>query len=65
MDNQQLQDRAERGQEMMEAEGELRLALLRQILSQVPQAVGSRELLDLAEAFAWTMNPGQGHGSRS
>jgi hypothetical protein len=46
-------------------EAEVRRAILEQLLAQGNQVVGAREILDLAEAFAWVTNPAAAHGSRS
>jgi hypothetical protein len=46
-------------------EAEVRRAILEQLLAQGSQVVGAREILDLAEAFAWVTNPASGHGGRS
>jgi hypothetical protein len=46
-------------------EVEVRRAILEQLLAQGNQVVGAREILDLAEAFAWVTNPAADHGSRS
>ncbi len=43
-------------------EAKVRNAILGQLLAQGNQVVGAKEILDLAEAFAWTTNPGQSHG---
>ena len=43
-------------------EAEVRRAILGQLLAQGEEVVGAREILDLAEAFAWVTNPGQSHG---
>jgi hypothetical protein len=45
-------------------EAKVRRAILEQLLTQGEQVVGAREILDLAEAFAWVTNPGQTHSSR-
>ena len=46
-------------------EAEVRRAILQQLLAQGNQVVGAREILDLAEAFAWVTNPASAHGGRS
>jgi hypothetical protein len=46
-------------------EAQVRRAILEQLLAQGSQVVGAREILDLAEAFAWVTNPASGHGGRS
>lgn len=46
-------------------EAEVRHAILEQLQAQSAQVVGAREILDLAEAFAWVTNPGQNHGGHS
>jgi hypothetical protein len=46
-------------------EASVRRAILEQLLTQGTQVVGAREILDLAEAFAWVTNPGQAHGRRA
>ena len=43
-------------------EAQVRNAILHQLLAQGNEVVGAKEILDLAEAFAWTTNPGQHHG---
>ena len=43
-------------------EAKVRRAILEQLEAQSTQVVGAKEILDLAEAFAWTTNPGQAHG---
>jgi hypothetical protein len=43
-------------------EAKVRRAILGQLDAQASQVVGAKEVLDLAEAFAWTTNPGQDHG---
>jgi hypothetical protein len=43
-------------------EAQVRQAILGQLLAQGQQVVGAKEILDLAEAFAWVTNPGQSHG---
>jgi hypothetical protein len=43
-------------------EAKVRRAILGQLDAQASQVVGAKEILDLAEAFAWTTNPGQNHG---
>ena len=43
-------------------EAKVRHAILEQLLSEGPEVVGAREILDLAEAFAWVTNPAQSHG---
>jgi hypothetical protein len=43
-------------------EAKVRNAILGQLLAQGNEVVGAKEILDLAEAFAWTTNPGQAHG---
>jgi hypothetical protein len=43
-------------------EAQVRQAILGQLLAQGQQVVGAKEILDLAEAFAWATNPGQSHG---
>jgi hypothetical protein len=43
-------------------EAQVRRAILGQLLAQSNQVVGAKEILDLAEAFAWVTNPGQAHG---
>jgi hypothetical protein len=43
-------------------EAKVRNAILGQLLAQGEQVVGAKEILDLAEAFAWVTNPGQAHG---
>lgn len=43
-------------------EAQVRNAILGQLLAQANQVVGAKEILDLAEAFAWVTNPGQPHG---
>jgi hypothetical protein len=43
-------------------EAKVRRAILEQLFAQAEQVVGAREILDLAEAFAWVTNPGQDHG---
>jgi hypothetical protein len=45
-------------------EAKVRRAILEQLLAQAEQVVGAREILDLAEAFAWVTNPVQHHGGR-
>ena len=45
-------------------EAEVRRAILEQLLAQGNQVVGAREILDLAEAFAWVTNPAAAHGRR-
>lgn len=45
-------------------EAKVRRAILGQLFAQADQVVGAREILDLAEAFAWVTNPGQSHGGR-
>ncbi|HEX4539161.1 MAG TPA: hypothetical protein VH112_02870 [Acidimicrobiales bacterium] len=46
-------------------EASVRRAILEQLQTQGSQVVGAREILDLAEAFAWVTNPGQAHGGRA
>ena len=46
-------------------EAEIRRSILEQLLAQGTQVVGAREILDLAEAFAWVTNPASAHGGRS
>jgi hypothetical protein len=46
-------------------EAEVRRAIVEQLLAQGNQVVGAREILDLAEAFAWLTNPAETHGSHS
>jgi hypothetical protein len=46
-------------------EAEVRRAILEQLLAQANQVVGAREILDLAEAFAWVTNPASAHGGRT
>ena len=46
-------------------EASVRRAILEQLQTQGSQVVGAREILDLAEAFAWVTNPGQSHGGRA
>jgi hypothetical protein len=46
-------------------EAEVRRAILEQLLAQGNQVVGAREILDLAEAFAWVTNPASAHGDRT
>jgi hypothetical protein len=46
-------------------EANVRRAILEQLQTQGTQVVGAREILDLAEAFAWVTNPGQAHGGRA
>ena len=46
-------------------EASVRRAILEQLLTQGTQVVGAREILDLAEAFAWVTNPGHAHGGRA
>jgi len=46
-------------------EAEIRRSILEQLLAQGTQVVGAREILDLAEAFAWVTNPASSHGSRT
>jgi predicted polyphosphate/ATP-dependent NAD kinase len=46
-------------------EASVRRAILEQLLTQGTQVVGAREILDLAEGFAWVTNPGQAHGGRT
>jgi ribosomal protein S12 methylthiotransferase accessory factor YcaO len=46
-------------------EAAVRRAILEQLQTQGTQVVGAREILDLAEAFAWVTNPGQAHGGRA
>jgi len=46
-------------------EAEVRRAILEQLLAQGSQVVGAREILDLAEAFAWVTNPASAHGGRA
>ena len=46
-------------------EQDVRRGLLEQIRSQAQQVVGTREIVDLSEAFAWLTNPAQGHGARA
>jgi hypothetical protein len=43
-------------------EAQVRNAILGQLLAQGNEVVGAKEILDLAEAFAWVTNPGQAHG---
>ncbi len=43
-------------------EAQVRHAILEQLLSQATEVVGAREILDLAEGFAWVTNPAQRHG---
>jgi hypothetical protein len=43
-------------------EAKVRNAILGQLRSQGDEVVGAKEILDLAEAFAWVTNPGQAHG---
>ena len=43
-------------------EAEVRRALLEQLMAQSGEVVGAREILDLAEAYAWVTNPAQHHG---
>jgi hypothetical protein len=43
-------------------EAKVRRAILEQLLTQGHQVVGAKEILDLAEGFAWVTNPGQSHG---
>ncbi len=43
-------------------EAKVRRAILEQLAAQSSQVVGAKEILDLAEAFAWVTNPGQDHG---
>lgn len=43
-------------------EAQVRRAILGQLSAQASEVVGAREILDLAEAFAWVTNPGQDHG---
>ena len=45
-------------------EAKVRRAILQQLYAQAEQVVGAREILDLAEAFAWVTNPCQHHGGR-
>jgi hypothetical protein len=42
-------------------EAEVRSAILCKLLAESQEAVGAKEILDLAEAFAWITNPGQPH----
>jgi hypothetical protein len=46
-------------------EASVRRSILEQLLTQGTQVVGAREILDLAEAYAWVTNPGQAHGGRA
>jgi hypothetical protein len=46
-------------------EAEVRHVILEQLLAQGSQVVGAREILDLAEAFAWVTNPASAHGGRA
>ncbi|HEY1634915.1 MAG TPA: hypothetical protein VGF64_09175 [Acidimicrobiales bacterium] len=46
-------------------EAKVRRAILEQLFAQSEQVVGAREILDLAEGFAWATNPSQSHGGRS
>ncbi len=46
-------------------EASVRRAILEQLQTQGTQVVGAREILDLAEAFAWVTNPGHSHGGRA
>jgi hypothetical protein len=46
-------------------EAEVRQAILEQLSAQASQVVGAKEILDLAEAFAWVTNPAQAHGGSS
>jgi hypothetical protein len=46
-------------------EAEVRRAILEQLLAQGNQVVGAKEILDLAEAFAWVTNPASAHGGRT
>jgi hypothetical protein len=50
--------------ESHQLEAEVRRAILEQLLAQGNQVVGAREILDLAEAFAWVTNPASAHGGR-
>jgi hypothetical protein len=50
--------------ESHQLEAEVRHAILEQLKAQGSQVVGAREILDLAEAFAWVTNPAQAHGGR-
>lgn len=43
-------------------EAKVRNAILGQLMAQGEEVVGAKEILDLAEAFAWATNPGQNHG---
>jgi hypothetical protein len=43
-------------------EQQVRRVVLEQILSEAGKVVGAREILDVAEAFAWVTNPAQAHG---
>src|SRR5437763_10293075 len=43
-------------------EASVRRAILEQLQAQGSEVVGAKEILDLAEAFAWVTNPGQAHG---
>lgn len=43
-------------------EAKVRRAILEQLAAQSSEVVGAKEILDLAEAFAWVTNPGQAHG---
>jgi hypothetical protein len=45
-------------------EAKVRQTILWRLYAQSEQAVSAREILDLAEAFAWATNPGQAHGVR-
>jgi hypothetical protein len=43
-------------------EAKVRHAILEQLVSPGTEVVGTREILDLAEAFAWVTNPAERHG---
>jgi hypothetical protein len=43
-------------------EAQVRQAILGQLLAQGNEVVGAKEILDLAEGFAWVTNPSQAHG---
>ena len=43
-------------------EARVRNAILVQLLAEATEVVGPKEILDLAEAFAWVTNPGRDHG---
>ena len=65
VDDQRLDQIERTSVESHKLEAEVRRAMLEQLLAQGSQVVGAREILDLAEAFAWVINPASAHGGRS